>query len=343
MTWKHENWAFPTPQNAVGVDMDKWASPIGKSITFGYFVFHTPHTHTQKKRMKNQSFSFLALALQDSEMFAPPITQLDSSLPNLPLHSPAMTRFPGLHFLRSSKKTHSAPLSRLGSSQHCAWLQFETQLSQLARLLVQEAVTDMFCWDKILVFCRNQTSFHSFVFHSNLQQSWNIKSNHILMEMIPSTVGTQDFRLIWNEQKLTNLDINEIHGWIEPFTKRNCRISVADGNLQFGKLLNLRMAAWRKLKEPAKHVQCPPTVWKYHLAKLPINQEFVPFEAACMELVPLKHPWKICKFNILGMSFHDFSHTRTWFTWCAVEVRVFFGKVRLETKQSVECDWLRCD
>ena len=52
------------------------------------------------------------------------------------------------------------------------------------------------------------------MFHSNLEQSWNIKSNHILMEMIPSTLGTQDFRLIWNEQTLTNLDINEIHCWI---------------------------------------------------------------------------------------------------------------------------------
>ena len=58
------------------------------------------------------------------------------------------------------------------------------------------------------------------------------------MEMIPSTVGTQDFRLIGNQQELTNLDINAIHGWIESFTKWNPRISVSDGKLQSGKLFN---------------------------------------------------------------------------------------------------------
>ena len=135
-------------------------------------------------------------------------------------------------------------------------------------------------------FCR-KTSFHSFMFHSNLEQSLTIKSNHILMEMILSTVGTQGFRLIWNEQKLTNLDINEIQSWIESFTKRNCRISVADGNLQFGKLLNFENGSMEEVERTSQ--TCPmPT----HHLKMPlqINQEFAPFEAACMEFVPLKHP-----------------------------------------------------
>ena len=85
-------------------------------------INHTrKNTKTKKLGRKIKNSHILAHV----ENFAPPITQLDSSLPNLPLHST-----PGQYFTSSTshrpKKTHP-PLSRLGSSQHWAWLQVETQ------------------------------------------------------------------------------------------------------------------------------------------------------------------------------------------------------------------------
>lgn len=285
--------------------MDKWASPIGRSIAFGYFVFHTKNGGD-----KNQSLPFVHLHseilnflhLQYLTYQTYPCTPLtcNDCIPCTILHF--------LHLLRCSTQTHPAPLSWLGSSQHCAWYH-HVQPRTVAPTPGSWSCNwrAIFCWDKIKVFV-GQTSFHLCVIPT-FKKSLNISLKHIVMEMIPPTVGTQDFRLIWNEQ---NSPIwTSIKPWLDPgriksFTKWNPKTSMATFNL--GSYWILRMA-WPKLKEPAQHVQCPPTIWKCHLAKLQSNQEFVPFQAACMEFVPLKHPWRICIKSSISECHSMFFHT----------------------------------
>ena len=120
--------------------------------------------------------------------------------------------------------------------------------------------------------------------------------------MILWTVGTQDFRLIWNEQELTNLDINEIHCWIESFTKWNPRISVADGRLHFGKLLNFENGNMEEVGRTSQ--TCLP------LGKAANQPRICTIRGRLHGICTTQTSMKDLQIQHFGMSFHAFlTHT----------------------------------
>ena len=119
-------------------------------------------------------------------------------------------------------------------------------------------------------------------------------------------------------------------------------ISVADGKLQFGKLLNFENGSMEEVERTSQ--TCPMSTHrlKISLGKAANQPRIRTIRSRLHGICTTQPSMKDLQIQNLECPSMFFSHTHM-IHGCAVEVLVILGKVRPEAKQSVECDWLRGD